>query len=86
MKLHRFMRDIDTCPMCGGELYPRENGSVGVKAVERIPGETIFVLVCDDLRSRAATCGEFRISRVDPTTLDDDWKCEYVPIGEDFTP
>lgn len=84
MKLWRFMQ-MDTCPICGNEIWvTRDNPHLGEKDVEKIPGDTVFVFECVVPGGGLRTCGEFRISRVNPATLEDDWKCEYVLIGEDF--
>lgn len=78
MNLHRFM-EIDICPLCGGEIFAEDNEHLGKPDVNDIPGDTTFVIPCVD-EEGFKTCGEFRISRIDPTSLEDDWKCEYVLV------
>jgi hypothetical protein len=77
VNLWRFMH-MDTCPICGGEIWVRENGYVGERDVKKMPGDTVFVFDCSDNGKRPATCGEFQISRVNTKTLEDDWECKYI--------
>lgn len=83
-KLYRFM-EIDTCPMCGGEIYVANNGYRGVQDIKQIPGDTVFRIPCTDKEKKVGdvhggniVCGEFQIRRVHPETLDDDWVATWV--------
>lgn len=86
IKLRQFTMHIDTCPMCGGEINMErwKNRYVGEPDINKIPPATVFVYVCTDDTGTNQTCGEFRISRVNQESLEDDWKCEYVPIVKDL--
>lgn len=75
-KLHRFMT-IDTCPLCGNEVFLRENGFRG-KPLNEIPNDTVFEIICADATGTNLSCGEFRISKRDPSTDDNDWMAEYI--------
>lgn len=76
MKLHKFM-EIDTCPICGNELYPSENGFIG-KPLEEIPATAIFEIPCTDDTGSNLACGLFRIQRRDQSSEANDWVCEYL--------
>lgn len=71
MEIYRFM-EIDTCPMCGGEVYPRETPYIG-KSIEEIPYGAEFELEC-----REHGCGVFTITRRDPMSLRNDWIASYA--------
>jgi hypothetical protein len=76
-KLYRFM-EIDTCPMCGGEIYVQDNGVLGQQDIKKIPGDTVFRIRCTDATGTTLMCGEFQIRRVHPETLDDDWVATWL--------
>jgi len=78
MKLYNFMQ-IDTCPICGNETWPVENGYLGVKQVVEMPADVTFRIVCKD-KDDNLTCGEFRITRKDQSSLTDDWVATYIPV------
>lgn len=85
IKLRQFLMNIDTCPMCGEEIFITSNNPyVGEPDINRIPPTTVFTYVCLDDTGTNQTCGEFRISRVNQESFEDDWKCEYVPIVKDL--
>lgn len=81
-KLHIFM-EIDTCPICGSEVYAEDNGYLGVP-LEEIPGDTVYEIPCIDAERKMPTCGKFVIRKRDPKTRDNDWIAEYIPVERDW--
>lgn len=75
-ELHRIM-EIDTCPMCGDEIWARENGFLG-KQLEDISKDAVFEIACND-NGVDYSCGIFRITKRDPNSSVDDWTVEYIP-------
>lgn len=69
-KLYRLL-EIDTCPICGGEMYFPQN-------IMNFPGSTVFVLACMDDTRTNIRCGQFEIRPVDSETMDDDWICSWL--------
>jgi hypothetical protein len=78
VKLHHLMQ-LDTCPMCGREIWAEENKFLGVQNLEDIPIDTEFRIQCKDERGNQG-CGYFSITRIVPLP-DSEWKCEYFVTG-----
>lgn len=77
MRLFRFM-ELDTCPLCGGELHSKPNPYLGERDVMEIPVATVFELRCMDDTGTNLACGLFRIQRRSIRQSPDDWVCEYL--------
>lgn len=77
MKLRRFA-EIDTCPICGHEIYFKDNPYVGEPDIRKIPQATVFEIPCLDEKTGGLMCGFFRIQRRRPVIELDDWVAEYL--------
>lgn len=76
MQIYRFM-ELDTCPMCGDEIWVRDNPYVGTRNIEDIPADTVFEIACEN-NERGKGCGYFSIMRRDQKSLDNDWVASYI--------
>ena len=84
-ELHIFM-EIDTCPMCGDEIYVVENEHSG-KKLEDIPVAAVFEIVCrhpNHPRGTVLTCGKFVIKKRDVDSIENDWFAEDIPVPRDW--
>lgn len=76
MEIYRFM-ELDTCPMCGAEIWVRNNRFIG-KKLEHIPPGTVFEIVCAENNNPLTACGYFSIKRRNQKSMNNDWVAEYV--------